>query len=97
MRAFVSLVRVGIVAVAVAVLVMIWRFVVPGIPGLLSSDLGAGAFALELSLDVALALVPVGLVVLAVWPGLWRLCAMPIVWTVVATIILRPQVFERWL
>jgi hypothetical protein len=95
--ALISLLRVALCALAAGGLVMVWRFVPPSFSALFAARLGLVDILLELSLLLALALVPLALVGLAVRPQLWKFCAMPLVWTLVATIILRPGMLVGWL
>lgn len=88
-----SLLRAVLGALGVAGLVMVWRFVLPGIPRLFGGQLGIGDLLLELSLALAMILAPLALIALAVRPAVWKFAAMPIVWMLTATIILRPWVF----
>ncbi len=79
-------------AAGVAGLVMVWKFVLPGVPRLFSGQLGIGELLLELSLSLAMVLAPLALIAFAVRPSVWRLAAMPLLWALTATIILRPWV-----
>lgn len=88
LRALGSLLRVLVFAAGVGVLIMTWRFVVPGLAAALAVP--AMRMPLEGSLAFALLLTPFALMGLALRPGLWKYCALPIVWALVATIILRP-------
>jgi len=94
-RALGSLVRVLVFAGGLFSLLLVWRFVVPGVPGLVASN-GPGALILELSLSFAAILTPFALMAFALRPALWKFCALPLVWALVATIILRPGALEGW-
>jgi hypothetical protein len=88
----ISLLRVALCALAAGGLVMVWRFLPPSVSSLFASRLGVLGILLEFSLLFALALAPLALIGLAVRPRLWKFCALPLLWTLVATIILRPGI-----
>lgn len=91
-RSVLSLLRVLIFAVGVGALIMVWRFAIPEIPGLFMTGLGPLTLLLELSLRLALILLPFALMALSLRPQLWKFCAMPLVWSLVVTVLLRPAV-----
>ncbi|MFO1187804.1 MAG: hypothetical protein U1E87_10380 [Alphaproteobacteria bacterium] len=85
-----ALARALVGGAGVAGLVMVWRFVLPAVPRLFSGNLGIGELLLELSLSFAMILAPLALIAFAMRPAVWKFAAMPLVWMLTATIILRP-------
>ncbi len=89
LRSLGALGRVLFFACGVAAALVVWRFVLPSFSTIFEAPLGA--LVLQLSLALAGVLTPFALMGIALYPRGWKFSAIPIVWVLVATIMLRPE------